>query len=195
MRVQSVGRAPDSASERALSPEDLHALLANRRRRYTIRALDTERGPVALGTLAEGLAAAEHGIAPTAVTSVQRKVAYTALQQHHLPKLDRAGLVRFDRREGVVTPTPRLADIAAAAGAERPTTVPWHALSLALATVLFLGLGGVWLGAIPLGPGVALAAGTLLAGTLAVTALAHTLAVRRSSTSPGAEPMELPPRE
>lgn len=55
-----------------------------------------------LGALAEQVAAWELGIPEAQVTYDQRKRVYTALQQTHLPMMDEAGAVSFDKNRGTV---------------------------------------------------------------------------------------------
>ena len=82
----------------------IYDMLKNRRRRmvfyYLAHTLD---GEASVGDLAEQLAAWENDIPLNAVDSTARKRTYNTLQQHHLPKLDEAGLVDYDRARGQVT--------------------------------------------------------------------------------------------
>lgn len=75
---------------------DLFEALANHRRRYTLYACDEAAGELSLSDVAEQVAAWEYGKTIEAVTSSERKRVYTSLQQHHLPRLVEAGLVKFD---------------------------------------------------------------------------------------------------
>ncbi len=80
-------------------------LLSNSRRRVVIdevAALDAS-AETAIGELSVRIAAVEHGIDVGQVTSGQRKSAYVSLLQCHLPKLDDAGVIDWDRRSGVVS--------------------------------------------------------------------------------------------
>ncbi|WP_435067631.1 DUF7504 family protein [Haloplanus sp. C73] len=94
-------RTVQSLFDAVLEPEaddiDFQTLLANRRRRFVLRAL-LEESSVGLERLATRLARRE------ADTEWDR--AYTALASIHVPRLAEAGVVTFDRENGVV----RLAD-------------------------------------------------------------------------------------
>ena len=82
----------------------IYDMLKNRRRRMVFYYLaHTRGGEASIGELAEQLAAWENDIPLDAVDSSARKRTYNTLQQHHLPKLDEAGLVDFDRARGQVT--------------------------------------------------------------------------------------------
>lgn len=80
-------------------------LLSNGRRRVVIdevAALDASE-ETTIGDLAVRIAAVENDIDLNRVTSEQRKSAYVSLLQCHLPKLDDAGVVSWDRRSGAVS--------------------------------------------------------------------------------------------
>jgi len=82
----------------------IYDMLKNRRRRMVFYYLaHTRGGETSVGNLAEQLAAWENDIPLDAVDSTARKRTYNTLQQHHLPKLDEAGIVDYDRARGQVT--------------------------------------------------------------------------------------------
>ena len=76
--------------------------LKNPRRRTLLRRLDSSDGPMALGDLAEHVAAVENDKPVAAVTSKERKRVYVSLYQCHLPKLDSMQLVEFNKDRGRV---------------------------------------------------------------------------------------------
>lgn len=96
---------PTQPEERIHLPIDaVCRLLSNGRRRIVIdevAALDADE-ETAIGALARRIAAAEHDVDATRVTSEQRKSAYVSLLQCHLPKLDDSDVVDWDRRSGAV---------------------------------------------------------------------------------------------
>jgi hypothetical protein len=80
-------------------------LLSNSRRRLVVRevaGLNPEK-ETPLGELAERVAAIENGIELCRVAAGQRKSAYVSLLQCHLPKLDDADVIEWDRRSGAVS--------------------------------------------------------------------------------------------
>lgn len=87
------------------SKDELFKVLGNRRRRHVLHYLEWRDRPVRLDELAERIAAWENDTTEEAIGSDERKRVYTALQQFHLPKLEDAGLVRYDDRDGTIERT------------------------------------------------------------------------------------------
>ncbi len=92
--------AEPRAGEVSLST--LFELLGNERRRHVIQVL-RQRESVGLAELAETVAAREHGVDPDTLTRRQQRTTYSALQQTHLPKMDDAAVLSFDKSESRVT--------------------------------------------------------------------------------------------
>lgn len=92
----------------SVSKEDLFSLLSNQRRRFVLHYVQYHNKETDLGTLATAIAAWELGVDRDTVSHDQRKSVYTSLQQSHLPKLDKSGLINFDRRAGKISPTDQL---------------------------------------------------------------------------------------
>jgi DNA-binding transcriptional ArsR family regulator len=84
--------------------QEVFDILSNRRRRYALYALADDEAAT-IGSLAEQIAAWENDCAIADITPTERKRVYTALQQSHLPRLERTGLISFDRESGRVRPT------------------------------------------------------------------------------------------
>jgi hypothetical protein len=80
---------------RQLSETDIHDLLRNDRRRQTIKCLQERGREVMLRDLAEEIAELETGESPPPRNI--RDSVYISLHQNHLPKLDDAGVVEYDR--------------------------------------------------------------------------------------------------
>jgi hypothetical protein len=176
------------------TPEAIYAVLANRRRRFVVHYLQRNREPVRLGTLAEQLAAWENGVELAAITSKQRKTMYTSLQQRHAPKMDAAGVVEFDRRQGLVTPTPLLDDLRMYAAVVDSRDVRWSHWYLGLSAALAGLTLGVWLALPPfslLPPTAWLVLGTVAVGGLSLTHASETLTRRLL----GRDPKPPEPRE
>jgi len=93
------------------SSQELWNVLGNQRRRDTIEALARrEQGStIALGTLADHVAEAEHG---PDYTATHRKNVYVALTQSHLEKLEAVNAARVEQTTITVGPAARpLADL------------------------------------------------------------------------------------
>jgi DNA-binding transcriptional ArsR family regulator len=95
--MSSVAHSPQSGEDGSLDEADVYEMLGNRRRRYALQYLRTCERPVAIGELAEHVAAMENDLSREEVTHEQRKSVYTALHQNHLPKLADTGLIRAER--------------------------------------------------------------------------------------------------
>ena len=135
---KSVGSGlPQGNSTRTDGPstDDIYDVYANRRRRFALHYLQRTDGEADFGEMAEQIAAWECGKSRGEVTSNERKYAYSALQQRHLPKMDELGLVEFDKRAGTVEPTPTLDEIDVYAEVVGDGNVPWGVYFPALSGV------------------------------------------------------------
>jgi predicted transcriptional regulator len=140
------GDAENRADE--VQTDTLFEVLGNERRRRVIDLLRERETATSLDTLADHVAARENGTTVEAVTDSERKRAYTSLQQTHLPKMDEAGILRFDKSEGTVAPSDRLTEYTLHLDVTPASGVTMSTIYLALSTVsvcLFL--------AVLLGPG------------------------------------------
>lgn len=90
-------------------------LLSVHRRRHVVEEV-AALGPeeeIELGALSNAIAYTENDVPnPGSVTGQQRKRVYVSLYQTHLPKLDEAGMIEFDRRSNLISrgPMAKLAD-------------------------------------------------------------------------------------
>ena len=89
----------------------IHEILANPRRRETIRHLTVEASGEAttLRALSEEIATRETGESPPPRST--RESVYNSLHQTHLPKLEELGVVRYDREAREVYPSERARDV------------------------------------------------------------------------------------
>ena len=92
-----------------ISMDEIFHILQNERRRNVLRYLRETDGPVRMRDVAEQAAAWEHDTTVEALTSDQRQRVYIPLYQSHLPKLDKAGLIEYQQKRGIVERKP-LAD-------------------------------------------------------------------------------------
>lgn len=98
--------SPDSRQSpiSGISLDTLYDILQNERRRLVLHYLvNVPNHEAVLGTLATQIAAWENEIPFSSVTSTLRKRTYNTLQQNHLPRMDEAGLVQYDRHRGTIT--------------------------------------------------------------------------------------------
>lgn len=103
---------PDGGRRSGLDRETLFDLLSSTRRRHVVRYLLRTEGEISFSELTDRVAALEAGTTVEALTDDERKPVYVSLRQTHLPRLDEAGVVRYDPDRGTVRPTPRLAHLA-----------------------------------------------------------------------------------
>ncbi|MWG33227.1 DUF7344 domain-containing protein [Halomarina oriensis] len=88
-----------------LAKDDLFHLLQNERRRRAVTFLLDQEESVDMGDIAEHIAALENDISIPELSSAQRKRVYVGLYQCHLPKLDEAGVIDYDKNRGTVART------------------------------------------------------------------------------------------
>lgn len=133
------------ANSSAISKDDVFEVLSNRRRRYAIHYLQRHEEAVGLGELSETVAAWENDVPPEQISSSERKRVYTALQQFHLPKMERKGLVEYDQRGGVVEPTETTNAVDVYLDVVPEDDIPWSHYYLGLSAMSAVLLGLVWL--------------------------------------------------
>lgn len=97
---------PSSVDE--VEPDDLEPdidmvfdILGTSRRRAVIRYLESNPGPIAIGDLADYIAAAEYGKSVDEVTANERKRVYVSLYQSHLPKMADADVIAYEQGESI----------------------------------------------------------------------------------------------
>ena len=190
VRTEAIGEvAVPDPSDDGLTEDELFELLSNQRRRHILHALMND-GESEIGTLSQEIAAWEDGLDPTEVSSNDRKRVYTALQQSHLPKMDKAGVVNFDRDRGTVEPTPALDDVEIYMDVVRGREIPWSDYYLGL-TVLSVGLlTAAVLGPAPLGSIPDRAVSVFVIVAFGVSALAHRYYARRNRLGIDDDPPE-----
>jgi len=94
----------DEASDAPPEPslDLIFEILKNSRRREVIKYLRERDERVSLSDLAEHVAAVENGITTAELSSSQRKRVYVGLYQCHLPKMDDAGVIDYERSRGTI---------------------------------------------------------------------------------------------
>ncbi|SMO85008.1 DUF7344 domain-containing protein [Halorubrum cibi] len=132
-----------------ISDDELFDVLANQRRRFAVHLLKREEETMKIGEMAEQIAAWENGVETVEITGNERKRVYTALQQSHLPKMDRAGVVDFNKNRGVVEPTDALQNIDLYMDVVEGKEIPWSEYYIGLSGVSLALVAAVWIGAWP----------------------------------------------
>lgn len=174
---------------------ELFEVLANRRRRYALHALKRDaygtEETIDLGSLAEQVAAWENEVDLQEVSYEERKRVYTALQQSHLPKMDEAGIVSFNKDRGLVEPTPAMEDVEIYMDVIHGNEIPWSEYYLGLSAVSTALYGAVWLGVYPFTLLPDLSWGVFIVVAFLVSALAHRYHTSEMRLGTGEVPPEL----
>jgi len=128
-------------SEQPLSQDDVFELLSSPRRRYVLYHLRETKDPIELTTLAEQVAAWENETSVEEITEQERKRVYVSLYQTHIPRLDEAGVVSYDKDTGMVMLQPD-ADAIDTYLKSSDDDLPWQwvYLGLAATSTVLLGL-------------------------------------------------------
>jgi hypothetical protein len=177
-------------TDQSVTYDECFDLLSNHRRRYTLHYLKQNGEAVTLSDLSETVAAWENEIPVEELSYDERKRVYTSLQQVHLPRMDDAGVVSFDDREGVVEVGPAAEELDIYLEVVQRGDIPWSmfyvglgVFNLLVVTASVIGVPGV--SALPQ-VGIAV----FVVTTFLVTALSH-LYVTRTEMQLGAD--EQPP--
>lgn len=171
----SVENEDDKAGVDAeLGLDRVFGVLKNQRRRRVLRYLITHDDPVTIGTLAEHIAVLENDTTQTALTSRERKRVYIGLYQNHLPKMDDAGAIEFERARGTITSGPNAAQFDPYL-VESQESDDWSRYYLLLA-----GIGGLFFAVQSLGTPIDLSLAQLLVSILGGFALLSTAHLRVS---------------
>ena len=142
MAVQSHSKqktTDDTVNKDPLTRGEIYRLISARRRRHVIHYLKQNNSQGELSELATQIAAWEHDTHPDKITSGQRKAAYTALRQAHLPKLDDAGIVSYDTTTGDVRLTETAEELTAYLEIVPENEIPWSTFYFGVSS-LFIGI-------------------------------------------------------
>lgn len=181
---------PPTSESSGVSKEEVFDVLSNHRRRYAVHHL-IQTGETTLGELAEHVAAWEYDKQLHEVSSGERKRVYCALQQSHLPKMDTANVVDFDKDRGTVTPTEETENLDIYLDMVQGDEIPWSEYYVGLSGVAAALVVALWLGAYPfiLVPNIGWAA--LLVITFGISSVAHFLDGRKMKLGSTDTPPEL----
>jgi len=164
----------DDDGTQQLSQNEIFELLSSNRRRYVLQHLKRNQGSAELGDLAEHVAGRENDKLPEEVHSSERKNAYTALRQFHLPKMTQKGVVRFDKREGSVELSDQAADLDIYLDVVSGYDVPWSLYYTAFSVGFGTLLAGVHVGLGPLAHASVVTVSALFSVAIFIFSLLHT---------------------
>jgi hypothetical protein len=156
----------DDDEEDVLPKDVQYDIVRNERRRLVLKFLAEEKNPVSVGRLSEYVAGIENDKDPRMLDSQERKRAYVGLYQCHLPRMDDAGVIDYNKSRGVVALGPHAEEVVAHVEKEdddEPTWAKLYLLSALLAiggyAVAQLAIGTGWLAPAILVLGLAVVAG------------------------------------
>ncbi|MFC6989124.1 hypothetical protein ACFQJD_11155 [Haloplanus sp. GCM10025708] len=155
-------------------------MLSNQRRRYVLKYLKSDPGPVRIRDLSQQIAAWENDVDASELNYKQRKRVYTSLHQTHLPKLDDAGVVDYDQDRGTIELAERAAELDIYLEVVSEHDIPWCDYYLGLSLLVLVVLSAAWFDLYPF----SLVPDLLLAGVItavfALSAGAHSYYTHRS---------------
>ena len=166
-----VDRRPPDGATHTVTIEEAFEVLSNRRRRYVVHWLLEAGTGTELRELSRQVAAWENDKSLDSVTAQERRRVYNALQQFHLPKLDEAGVVRYDADRGTIEPTESLASLRTYLNASRRSH-RWCLRSLATGAAV-IGLVALLVAIASLAPLPGTVLGVLSAGVVVGSVFAH----------------------
>jgi hypothetical protein len=182
----------DPGEPSALSRNEVFDILSNQRRRHALHFLKQRNdGEAELRELSTQVAAWENGKPAEGVTSDERRRVYTSLQQFHLPKLDRNGIVEYDDRRGSVELAGEATDLDVYLDVVEGSDVPWSHYYLGLSGLSLALFGVVSIGIYPFTLVPAPAWGVFVALVFAASALVHAYYDRRMHLGTKGPPPDL----
>ena len=186
--MSNADATPGGGTRASLSKGEIFEVLQNKRRRYVIQYLRHRGGPVELGELATWVASWEYDCARDDISQAQRKRVYTTLQQTHLPKMDKAGIVAYDSDSGVIETTPQTEELTVYLEIVPGSEFPWREFYLSFGAVSLAIVATLWADVFPFPMVDPLVWATLFAVILTGAAGYHTLSAREMTLSEYEEP-------
>jgi len=183
-------QSPSTDSPSELTEEEVFDVLSHRRRRFALHYL-VQRGETDLGELAEYVAAWENDKSVAELTTSERKHAYSALQQTHLPRMDDVGVVEFNKNRGTIEPSEALAELDIYMDVVRGNEIPWSEYYIGLTGVGAALVAALWLGAYPFTMLSETAWAAFLTTMFGVSALVHHYYARKTRLGVGERPPEI----
>lgn len=162
-----------------LSRTEVFELLGNDRRRYALHHLMRAEN-VDIGELAEHVAAWENDVGVAEVDSTQRRRAYVALHQTHLPRLDDAGVLDYESTRDEIELTETGQDLRVYMDVVRGNDIPWSEFYLGLSGFSAALVTVTWLDIYPFSFGSDTAYAALIVLLFTVTSIFHLLRARRN---------------
>ena len=176
--------------EGPLSRDTIFTMLSNQRRRYVIHFMKRNPGPIRIRDLAQQVAAWENGIEIEELTYKQRKRVYTSLHQTHLPKLNDAGVVEYDRDRGTIALASGAAELDIYLDVVSKNDIPWSDFYLGLSAVSLALVVAAWVDVVPFSSIPDLVYVVCLALLFTATSLVHAYYTRQTQVGGTPSPVE-----
>ena len=137
-------QAQVESDDSALSNDEIHDLLSNPRRRHTLHIMKRDDGTAEISSIAEQVAAWENEKPRSEVTSQERHLVYASIQQNHIPRLVRAGVISHERGELELTNEAKKLDVYM--DIVPRNSIPWGEYYLGLSAFSLALVAAVWVG-------------------------------------------------
>lgn len=147
-------------------------ILRNERRRYAFHYLRQRDEPVSLASLSEQVAAWENDTDVEALDPDARQRVYVSLLQSHLPKMDEANIVNFDKSNAVVELSRNASDVEVYVEVVPDDDILWAQYYLGITAIGTMFLVFAWLEIPPFATFVGII-GLAILGVFAASALLH----------------------
>ena len=179
------------ASHSAQLPrEQIFDVLSNERRQCILHYLKRHDGRrVELRELVDHVAAWENDTSLQHLESNERKRVYTALRQSHLPKLEDAGIIEYEKMRGEVELNEDARRVQLYLEYVPEHDIPWSEYYLGLSAVAVALVVVTWIGVFPFSGLSGLTLATVLALIFAFSAVVQTYQMRKGRI--GSEEFEI----
>lgn len=177
--------------ESSLSPQEVFSVLSNCRRRFVLHHILQNGEKTTIRELAEQVAAWESSTDTEYIDSEARKRVYTALQQNHLPSMDEAGIINFQKDRGVIERTDAADELDIYLEVAQGRQIPWSEYYLALSVGSFLLVGTAWAVGFPFTLIPPLGYTVFIITVFALSSLGHFYENRTQKFGTSGEPPEL----
>ena len=180
-KLEFIGKERDGEGKSSVSRDTIHTVLSNRRRRWILHYLKgTADGSADFRTLVDVIAAWENDQPAATLSWKQRKRVYTALRQSHLPKLDDADVIDYDRSRGRISLTEDARDVQLYLEYVPGNDIPWSQYYAGLTLVGIVLVVATTAGIVPFAALSGTALSWILVAMIACSALVHVSLSRRT---------------
>lgn len=193
MRIKNVFQTLRGSVRResSLSPQEVFSVLSNCRRRFVLHYILQNGKKTTIREVSEQVAAWESSADTEYVDSEARKRVYTALQQNHLPSMDEAGIIDFQKDRGVIERTDAAGELDIYLEVAQGRQIPWSEYYLALSVGSFLLVGTAWAVGFPFTLVPPLGYAVFIVTIFALSSLGHLYENRTQKLGTSGEPPDL----